>query len=111
MVLEIGRNKLPDKSEFFTKGECMVYFNNEEIIIRDMIFSDGLHFTDEERKQGWDSTIDKFEMRLKDVKNGKCISLVADYYGIPAGYVTYILIRNGEHLPIKDILKLLILQF
>lgn len=65
----------------------MVYFNNEEIIIRDMIFSDGLHFTDEERKQGWDSTIDKFEMRLKDVKNGKCISLVADYYGIPAGYV------------------------
>lgn len=87
MVLEIGRNKLPDKSEFFTKGECMVYFNNEEIIIRDMIFSDGLHFTDEERKQGWDSTIDKFEMRLKDVKNGKCISLVADYYGIPAGYV------------------------
>lgn len=77
MVLEIGRNKLPDKSEIFTKGECMVYFNNEEIIIRDMIFSDGLHFTDEERKQGWDSTIDKFEMRLKDVKNGKCISLVA----------------------------------
>ena len=53
MVLEIGRNKLPDKSEFFTKGECMVYFNNEEIIIRDMIFSGDLHFTDEERKQGW----------------------------------------------------------
>ena len=32
----IRADDLPDKSEFFTKGECMVYFNNEEIIIRKM---------------------------------------------------------------------------
>lgn len=97
MVLEIGQNKLPDKSEFFTKGECMVYFNNEEIIIRDMIFSDGLHFTDEERKQGWDSTIDKFEMRLKDVKNGIGSILMDTAEKIASEYADTVYLGVGLH--------------
>lgn len=65
----------------------MIYYNDEIIVVRDMIRSDAQYFTNEERLQGWDSTIDKYEMRLNDQKDGKCISLVAEYSGNPAGYV------------------------
>ena len=65
----------------------MIYYNDEITVVRDMIASDAQYFTDEERLQGWDSTVDKFEMRLKDAKDGKCISLVAEHNGVPAGYI------------------------
>ena len=65
----------------------MVYYKDDIIIIRDLLSSDAQHFTDEERLQGWDTTIDKFQLRLRNQKEGKCISLVADYNYIPAGYV------------------------
>lgn len=65
----------------------MIYFHSGNIVIRDMILSDGQYFVNEERKQGWDSTIDKFEMRMNDVESGKGIALVAEYCGVPAGYI------------------------
>ena len=54
----------------------MIYFENEEIVIRDMITSDAQTITDEEIKQGWHQTTEKYEMRLKDQADGKAYAIV-----------------------------------
>ena len=44
-------------------------------------------FTDGEIAQGWHASVEKYEMRLKDQAEGKCVALTAEYQGQPAGYV------------------------
>lgn len=41
----------------------------------------------EERAQGWGTTTEKFETRLRDFADGKCIPLCAELDGKPVGYV------------------------
>lgn len=65
----------------------MIYYNNTEILIRDMVQSDAKIITDEEIAQGWNQSIEKYELRLKDQSEGKSISLVAEYKGCIAGYI------------------------
>lgn len=65
----------------------MVYYKDNKVVIRDLQQSDARIFTDGEIAQGWDATIDKYEMRLKHQAEGKSVSLVAEYNGKPAGYV------------------------
>lgn len=65
----------------------MIYYHDKELLIRDMVQSDAQIITDEEIAQGWDQTIEKYEMRLKHQAEGKCISLVAEYQGKVAGYI------------------------
>ena len=43
----------------------MVYFEDNEVLIRDMIQSDAPIITNEEIAQGWHQTIEKYEMRLQ----------------------------------------------
>lgn len=49
--------------------------------------SDAQAFTDGEKAQGWNTDIAKYEMRLEDQVQGKCISLTAELEGCPAGYI------------------------
>lgn len=42
----------------------MIYFEDEKIIIRDMIHSDAQTITEEEIAQGWHQTVEKYEMSL-----------------------------------------------
>lgn len=65
----------------------MVYYEDKEVRIRDLMQSDVQMITDEEVAQGWNQTIDKYEMRLQHQAEGKCISLVAEYQGQVAGYI------------------------
>ena len=65
----------------------MVYYDDNELMIRNMEEADARIFTDEERAQGWDADISKYLTRLRDQAEGKCISLTAVYKGLPAGYV------------------------
>lgn len=65
----------------------MVYYQDEELLIRDMEQRDAKIISDEETAQGWQQTIEKYEMRLQHRAEGKCIALVAEYLGNPAGYV------------------------
>lgn len=44
----------------------MIYYHENNIIVRNMRQSDAQLITDEEIAQGWDATIEKYEMRLKD---------------------------------------------
>ena len=64
-----------------------VYYDGNNILIRDLQQSDAQIITDEEIAQGWQATVDKYEMRLKDQSEGKSISLVAEYGGKIAGYI------------------------
>ena len=65
----------------------MIYYNENDILIRDMLESDIQIITDGEIAQGWHQTTEKYEMRFKDMNEGKCISFVAEYKGEVAGYV------------------------
>ncbi len=65
----------------------MIYYDENGILIRDLQKSDVRIITDEELAQGWQSTTDKYEMRLRDQSEGKAIALVAEYSGSVAGYI------------------------
>lgn len=65
----------------------MVYYKDDEIIIRNMQQSDAQIITDEENAQGWHANIEKYEMRLQHQCEEKAISLVAEYNGNVAGYI------------------------
>ena len=59
----------------------MVYFKNDELLIRGLEPSDAQVFTEEEIAQGWHADIAKYLGRLQDQVAGKCISLAAEYLG------------------------------
>lgn len=65
----------------------MVYYEDDKIRIRDMVQSDAQIITCEEIAQGWNQTIEKYEMRLQHQADGKSVALVAEYMGNVAGYV------------------------
>ena len=65
----------------------MIFYDADGIVIRNMETQDAGIFTQEEIAQGWDASIDKYEMRLRNQADGKCVSLTAEYHGRPAGYV------------------------
>ena len=66
----------------------MVYYEDETIRIRDMVQSDAQMITSAEIAQGWQQTIEKYEMRLRHQAEGKSIALAAEYRGATAGYVS-----------------------
>ena len=66
----------------------MVYYEDNELTIRNMEEADARIFTEEEIAQGWHSDISKYLARLEDQSAGSCISLTAVYKGLPAGYVS-----------------------
>ena len=65
----------------------MIFYQQDGLIIRNMQPADAQAFTDAEIAQGWHADIAKYEMRLRDQAEGKCVSLTADLAGDPAGYV------------------------
>lgn len=60
---------------------------DEPVLIRPMNESDARAFTDAELAQGWHADIGKYLARLEDQASGKCVSLTAEYQGVPAGYI------------------------
>jgi len=65
----------------------MIYYNINDVVIRDMVETDPEIITREEHLQGWThQKKEKYEQRLTDVAEGKCIALVAEYKGNIAGY-------------------------
>ena len=75
---------------------------NCKIVIRQMNDTDPQMKTDEEIKQGWNQSVKKYQKRLKDMSEGKCISLVAEYEGEVSGYINLYFSRTEgpfENLP------------
>lgn len=65
----------------------MEYFRDENLLIRTIRFEDAQIICDEEIAQGWKQTVDKYMNRINDFNNRKCISLIAEYRGVVAGYI------------------------
>lgn len=65
----------------------MVYFSRGDLIVRNMESPDAGRIADAEIEQGWDASPEKYLKRLEDQRNGKAISLVAEYSGCPVGYI------------------------
>lgn len=90
LVYEIMEKKIREErnTETYREGNgSRIYYNDGKILIRDMLKSDAQIITDEEIAQGWDASIDKYEMRLRHQMEGKSISIVAEYQGNIAGYI------------------------
>ncbi len=74
----------------------MVYYEDADLLVRDMEEADAEIFTEEERAQGWHPDIEVYRMRLKDQAEGKCAALTAQYRGRPAGHVNvYFTVKAG----------------
>lgn len=65
----------------------MIYYNENDILIRTIEKPDAQIICEEEIAQGWNQTVDKYLKRIDDHNKGKCIALVAEYQGKVAGYV------------------------
>ncbi len=73
----------------------MVYYRDDELVIRDLEEADAQALTDEEKAQGWRADISKYLRRLRDRAEKKCVSLTAVYQGHPAGYINVYLAGQG----------------
>ncbi|MDE6874455.1 MAG: GNAT family N-acetyltransferase [Lachnospiraceae bacterium] len=67
----------------------MIYYQDSEVIIRDLQESDAQIITDGEIAQGWDGEgrLEKYLMRLKDRAEGRSVALAAEFHGAVAGYI------------------------
>ena len=65
----------------------MTYYQDQDLLIRDMEPADAKIFDDEYTAQGWHPDIDYYHMRMKEAAEGKCVALTAVYQGCPAGAV------------------------
>ena len=65
----------------------MIYFEDETVLIRNMEPADAQPITDGEIAQGWDASVAKYEMRLRDQAAGRAVALVAEVEGQPVGYI------------------------
>jgi GNAT superfamily N-acetyltransferase len=78
----------------------MIYYQDEELAIRNMEEVDAQIFFDEYTAQGWHPDIEYYRMRMREQDEGKCFALTAEYLGQPAGTVyLYMTVNEG---PFKD---------
>lgn len=80
----------------------MIHYNIGGVVIRDIEMKDIEILTEGEKAQGWHwASTEKTASRLPDRDAGKCVVLVAEYNGEPAGYVS--LYWNAESGAYKDL--------
>ena len=65
----------------------MIYYSEGQLIVRNMEYEDAQIIAGAEMEQGWDTSAEKYDKRLKDQASGRAISLVAEYCGKPVGYI------------------------
>lgn len=75
----------------------MIYYKDEEVVIRDMEEADAQIFDDEYTAQGWHPEVEYYLMRIREAAEGKCVALTAEYQGHPAGNL-YLYLNANEGL-------------
>ena len=65
----------------------MIYYEDEELAIRNMEEADARAFYDGFLAQGWHPDLSAYRRRLQDQAEGKCTALTAVWQGHPAGSV------------------------
>ena len=59
----------------------MIWYEDDELLIRSMEETDARIFFDEYTAQGWHPDLSVYQRRLKDQEEGACIALTAVYQG------------------------------
>lgn len=78
----------------------MIFYQDEELVIRNMKDADAQIFFDEYTAQGWHEELAYYHMRLREQAEGKCVALTAVYKGRPAGALyVYLTAQEG---PFKE---------
>ena len=77
----------------------MIYYEDAELVIRDMEKADAQVFYDEYTAQGWHPEVDYYLMRIREHAEGKCVAMTAVYQGCPAG--SLYLYRSAKEGPFK----------
>lgn len=65
----------------------MIYYKDDNCIIRNLEMTDVHEIVEEEIAQGWLASDEKYLNHLKNQEEGRCISLVAVYEGKAVGYI------------------------
>lgn len=65
----------------------IIYYEDNDVLIRNLQKEDAQILTEEEIAQGWQSNLEKYQMRLNHQAEGKAIALAAEYRGNVAGYI------------------------
>ena len=65
----------------------MIYYEDGIYTVRNLEEKDIEEIVRGEIEQGWNASDEKYRMRLKHQRDGKCIPLVAEYYNSVVGYV------------------------
>lgn len=74
----------------------MIYYKDEDLVIRNMEEADAQVFYDEYTAQGWHPEVEYYLMRMREQAEGKCVALTAEYQGHPAGSVyVYLTAHEG----------------
>ena len=74
----------------------MIWYRDDELMVRNMEEGDAQVFFDEFTAQGWHPDIEYYRMRMREQAEGKCVALTAEYKGQPAGAVyVYLTVREG----------------
>lgn len=78
----------------------MIYYQGNDLVIRNMEEADASIFVDEYTAQGWHPEVEYYLMRIREAAEGKCVALTAEYQGHPAGNLYLYL--NALEGPFKD---------
>lgn len=87
----------------------MIYYQNTDLLIRNMEESDAQIFFEEYTAQGWHPNVEYYLMRIREQAEGKCVALTAVYQGQPAG--SLYVYRTAHGGPFKDSAYPIIVDF
>ena len=68
----------------------MIYYNQNEIVVRDIIASDPQNIYEAELEQGWHPSLESYQKRYYERNDDIMVSLVAEFKGKVAGYINLI---------------------
>jgi len=68
----------------------MIYYNQNEIVVRDMIKSDPQSIYEAELEQGWHPSLESYQKRYDDLNDEIMVTLVAEFKCNVAGYINLI---------------------
>ena len=65
----------------------MIYYKDEELILRTLTEQDIDTICEEKRRQGRHPDKERYMKRIHDMENGKSYAIAAEYKGIAVGYI------------------------
>ncbi len=68
----------------------MIYYNQNQIVVRDMIELDPQRIYEAELEQGWHPSLEAYQKRYDDLNDEIMVALVAEFKGNVAGHINLI---------------------